>query len=84
MPAGVVAEAEGAALPGCGIWWLGRLARRGSGAVVRGAGLRVVLRNHACLKAVMRAARGRGCRLGSPLWCERVRGRGGGCRWCVG
>ena len=73
MPAGAVAEAEGAALRGCGIRWPGRLASRGSGAVVSGAGPRVALQNRDCMKAVMRAARGRGGRPGLPVRCGRTR-----------
>jgi hypothetical protein len=77
LPAGAVAGAEGAALRGCGIRWPGRLASRGSGAVAGGAGPRVALQNRDCVKAVMRAARGRGGRPGSRFGAG---GRGPG-RW---
>jgi hypothetical protein len=73
LPAGAVAGAEGAALRGEGVRWPGRLASRGSGAVVSVAGLRVMLRNRDCLKAVMRTAGSRGGRLGPLAQC--------GCPW---
>ena len=75
MSAGAVAGAEGAALRGGGVLWPGRLASRGSGAVVSGAGLRVMLRNRDCVKAVMRAAGARRGRLGPLARCGRVRAR---------
>jgi hypothetical protein len=85
LSAGAVAGAEGAALRGRGIRWPGRLASRGSGAVVSGAGMRVMLRNRDCRKAVMRAVGSRGGRLGPLARCGRAGGgRDGGGRWCGG
>ena len=73
-PAGAVAGTEGAAQRGRGIRGPGRLASRGSGAAAGGGGPRVALRNRGCVRAVMRAAGGRGGRTGPLALCGQVRG----------